>query len=91
MYFEVVYVSEVVYVYVSFIGLRSSKTRLTLINRTRFRTRGQYAGCPQAHFEITSKPESFQCQYKVKFLSFDFEALQTRSWSLVRGISHQLW
>ena len=44
--------------YVSFIGLRLPKTRLTLINRTRLRTKGQSAGYPQAQIGITSK--SFQ-------------------------------
>ena len=34
--------------YVSFIGLRLTKTSLTLINRTRLRTKGQSAGYPQA-------------------------------------------
>jgi len=32
--------------YVSFIGLRLTKTSLTLINRTRLRTKGQSAGYP---------------------------------------------
>jgi len=44
--------------YVSFIGLRLTKTSLTLINRTRLRTKGQSAGYPQAQIEITSN--SFQ-------------------------------
>jgi len=39
---------------VSFIGLRLTKTRLTLINRTRLRTKGQSAGYPQAQIGITS-------------------------------------
>jgi len=45
-------------VYVSFIGLRLTKTSLTLINRTRLRTKGQSAGYPQAQIGITSN--SFQ-------------------------------
>jgi len=44
--------------YVSFIGLRLTKTSLTLINRTRLRTKGQSAGYPQAQIGITSN--SFQ-------------------------------
>jgi len=40
--------------YVSFIGLRLTKTSLTLINRTRLRTNGQSAGYPQAQIGITS-------------------------------------
>ena len=40
--------------YVSFIGLRLTKTSLTLINRTRLRTKGQSAGYPQAQIGITS-------------------------------------
>jgi len=44
--------------YVSFIGLRLTKTSLTLINRTRLRTKGQSAGYAQAQIEITSN--SFQ-------------------------------
>jgi len=41
-------------VYVSFIRLRLTKTSLTLINRTRLRTKGQSAGYPQAQIEVTS-------------------------------------
>jgi len=44
--------------YVSFIGLSLTKTSLTLINRTRLRTKGQSAGYPQAQIGITSN--SFQ-------------------------------
>jgi len=44
--------------YVSFIGLTLTKTSLTLINRTRLRTKGQSAGYPQAQIGITSN--SFQ-------------------------------
>ena len=44
--------------YVSFIGLRLTKTSLTLINRTRLRTKGQSAGYPQVQIGITSN--SFQ-------------------------------
>ena len=40
--------------YVSFIGLRLTKTSLTLINRTRLRTKGQSAGYPQAKIGFTS-------------------------------------
>ena len=46
------------YMYVSCIGLRLTKTSLTLINRTRLRTKGQSAGYPQAQIGITSN--SFQ-------------------------------
>ena len=35
-----------IHMYVSFIGLRLTKTSLTLINRTRLRTKGQSAGYP---------------------------------------------
>ena len=45
-------------VYVSFIGVRSTNTSLTLINRTRLGTKGQSAGYPQAQIEINST--SFQ-------------------------------
>jgi len=49
--------------YVSFIGLRLTKTSLTHLNSyvensTRLRTKGQSAGYPQAQIEITSN--SFQ-------------------------------
>ena len=44
--------------YASFIGLRLTKTSLTLINRTRLRTKGQSAGYPQAQIGINSN--SFQ-------------------------------
>ena len=44
--------------YVSFIGLRLTKTSLSLIHRTRLRTKGQSAGYPQAQIGITSN--SFQ-------------------------------
>ena len=44
--------------YVSFKGWRLTKTRLTLINRTRLRTKGQSAGYSQAQIGITSN--SFQ-------------------------------
>ena len=44
--------------YVSFIELRLNKTSLTLINRTRLRTKGQSAGYPQAQIGINSN--SFQ-------------------------------
>ena len=44
--------------YVSFTGLRLTKTSPTLIDRTRLRTKGQSAGYPQAQIEITSN--SFQ-------------------------------
>ena len=44
-----IYVSKLrLAVCVSFIGLRLTKTSLTLINRTRIRTKGQSAGYPQA-------------------------------------------
>jgi len=43
---------------VSLIGLMLAKTSLTLINRTRLRTKGQSAGYPQAQIGITSN--SFQ-------------------------------
>ena len=46
------------HMYVSFVGLRLTKTSLTLINRTRLRTKGQSAGYPQAQIGITSN--SFQ-------------------------------
>ena len=46
------------HMYVSFIGLRLTKTSLTLINRTRLRTKCQSAGYPQAQIGITSN--SFQ-------------------------------
>ena len=46
--------------YVSFIGLRLTKTSLTLINRTRLRTKGQSAGMfPYNRFHI---PEIFILQ-----------------------------
>ena len=44
--------------YVSFIGLRLTKTSPALINHTRLRTKGQSAGYPQAQIGITSN--SFQ-------------------------------
>jgi len=44
---------RLVAMYVSFIGLRLTKTSLTLINRTRLRTKGQSAGYPQAQIETT--------------------------------------
>jgi hypothetical protein len=44
--------------YLSFIGLRLTKTSLTLIDRTQLWTKGQCADYPQAHVEITSN--SFQ-------------------------------
>jgi len=44
--------------YVWFIGLRLTKTSLTLISRTRLRTKGQSAGYPEAQIGITSN--SFQ-------------------------------
>jgi len=47
-----------IYMYVLFIGLRLTKTSLTLINRTRLRTNGQFAGYPQTQIGITSN--SFQ-------------------------------
>jgi len=50
--------AEVEPMYVSFIGLRLTKTSLTLINRTRLRTKGQSAGYPQAQIGITCN--SFQ-------------------------------
>ena len=43
-----------VFIYGWLIGLRLTKTSLTLINRTRLRTKGQFAGYPQAQIEITS-------------------------------------
>ena len=51
-------VSILFVVYVSCIRLRLTKTSLTLINRTRLRTKGQSAGYPQAQIGITSN--SFQ-------------------------------
>jgi len=53
-------VSLIAYVYASFIGSRLTKTRLTLINHTQLRTKGQSAGYPQAQIEITFN--SFQRQ-----------------------------
>ena len=54
------YEFSAVCMYVSFIGLRLTKTSLTLIKRTRLRTKGQSAGYPQAQIGITSN--SFQRQ-----------------------------
>ena len=50
--------NEIFNMYVSFIGLRLTKTSLTLINRTRLWTKGESAGYPQAQIGITS--HSFQ-------------------------------
>ena len=46
--------------YVLFIGLRLTKTSLTLINHTRFRTKGQYTSYPQAAAQIEITHNSFQ-------------------------------
>ena len=46
-------VAKQYHMYVSFIGSRLTKRRLTLINRTQLRTKGQSAGYPQAQIEIT--------------------------------------
>jgi len=50
--------SVYMHMYVSFIGLKLTKTSRTLINRTRLRTKDQSAGYPQAQIGITSN--SFQ-------------------------------
>jgi hypothetical protein len=54
--------------YASFIGSRLTKTRLTLINRTQLRTKGQSAGYHLAQIEITFN--SFQRRAIVKLHSF---------------------
>ena len=59
--------------YVSFIGLRLTKTSLTLINRTRFRTKGQST--------VTLKPklESLPILSSVEHLSELYPCSPTRS------------
>jgi len=68
--------------------LRLTKTSLTLINRTRLRTKGQSAGYPQAQIGITSN--SFQRRAPVwgvvKFWEFEGNSGVVKSWEFAGKI-----